>query len=361
MFFTFIFLLSANAFLFPYPSKNVPGGFKPNYGFSYSFENASWYGLDSKQAYIQLLDCCNFKWVRLPFFWDKDPSTHSVRSGQYELGNIEDLEFAIAEAKKRNIGVIVALGLKTPYFPEYHLPQNLISQLKFGETINLSHPVTAEVLEIDKKLVERLSKHENIIYWQIENEPFLANINNWKIDKSVVAAEAEIVRQSDPKKRPLILSHVGPSIIDSKWKSLVPILDKGDALGVNVYFKTQGVALVAFKLFGKNIEVPWPKGFVWPVQSWYFLSPNFESMKKKLSLQDKKLFVMELQADPYIRTLDDARRKEFYFSAEDVKKGDKYIRDSRVEFVGLWGSAFWLFREKLGDESWLNTVIGITR
>ncbi len=57
-----------NAFLNPYPKKIVPLGFRPQYGFSYSFEQARWYGYDGRAAFTKLLDEAKFDWVRLPFF-----------------------------------------------------------------------------------------------------------------------------------------------------------------------------------------------------------------------------------------------------------------------------------------------------
>lgn len=346
-------LLITNAFLFPYPAKNVPDGPRPEYGFSYSFENAAWYGLDPKGAYQQLLDCCGFSWVRVPFYWNGKSSRGA--------GNIDDLEFAITEAKKRNIKVVVALGLKTPYYPEYHLPKKIAEKLEFGQTIDINHLVAKDVLAIDRQLVTELSKHDNVSYWQVENEPFLANINNWKIDKSLVEAEVETVRLADSGKRPIILTHVGPSAFDNKWKKLVPILKPGDVLGVNAYFKTQGVNLIAFSIGAKKLEIPWPEGFVWPVQSWVFFSPNFEGMRKSLGNSGIGLWVMEMQADPYVRTLDDANRAQHSFSASEVKKAAKFLRQSRIKSIGFWGAPFWLYREKLGDSSWKNSVLEITK
>ncbi len=341
-----------NAFLFPFPKKNVPNGPKPLYGFSYSFENTAWFGLDPKKTLIELYDCCKFSWVRLPFYWD----TMIDKNGELR---IEDLEFAITEAKKRNIKVVVTLGLKTPYYPEFHLPKHIQDQIKFGQIVDINHPVVQDLLKLDQKVVLELSRYDNIAYWQVENEPLLANINNIKINPNLIAAEVDLVRKTDPMKRPIILSHVGPSKFDNNWKMLLPILKPGDILGVNAYFKTQGVNLLAFGLFKHEFNIPWPNGFVWPVQSWYFLSPNFERLNKLLEERGNSLWVMELQADPYIRTLSDAKKNSFNFQADDIKKADIYIKKSRIKSIGFWGSSFWLYREKNGDSSWMRTVMEI--
>lgn len=340
--------------MFPYPKKNVPDGPKPQYGFSYSFENTAWYGLDTHKALTDLLDCCKFSWVRVPFYWDLMVD----ENGDLK---IDDLIFAISEAKKRNIKVVIALGLKTPYYPEYHLPKRISDQLNFGQTIDVNHSVVKELLLLDKKIVLALSKFDNIAYWQVENEPLLANINNIKIDPSLISAEANLVRQTDPLRRPIILSHVGPSVFDNKWRKLLPILKQGDVLGVNAYFKTQGVNLAEFSLLNHEYKIPWPNGFVWPVQSWYFLSPNYGNLEKDLEVRGNSLWVMEMQADPYIRTLPEANKKSYYFGTDDILKADKYLKQNRVKSIGLWGSSFWLYRDSIEDNSWINTVLDIVK
>lgn len=351
LFLIILILYIANAFLFPFPKKNVPEGFRPLYGTSYSFEQAGWYGYDGRAEFVKLLDEVKFDWVRLPFFWDQ------MVDGNGEFNkNFEDLEFAIEEAEKRDVKVIIALGLKTPYYPEYHLPKKIAAQMKFGEKIGAGHPVADDLIAIDREIVSRLSKHKNIAYWQIENEPYLANVNNWKIERSLILEEIKAVKGADEFKRPIILNHVGPPVFDREWKSLASLLGSGDVFGVNAYFKTQGINLFAFSIFSRDVNVPWPRFLIWPVQSWYVFSPNFESLNKQFESAGHDLWALEAQAEPYIRNLDDAKRNYGAFGVEDVAKVDEYLKSVRVKSVGFWGANYWIYREKLGDESWMDAV-----
>lgn len=352
--FVLLILYILNAFVNPFPKKNSVYGFKPKYGVSYSFEQASWYGLDSRVAYVELLDSARFDWVRLPFFWDQmvdekgEPKT-------------DDLEFAITEAGKRNIKVVIALGAKTPYYPEYHLPKHISEQVAFGDTISASHQIADDIIVINRKLVTKLSKYENISHWQVENEPFLANINNLKIDIDLLSKEVDVARRNDIGGRPVILSHVGPAVFDREWKELVGLLKEGDVLGVNAYFKTQGVNLFSFSLFGRVLTVPWPEKLVWPVQSWHGFSPNYESIRSDLEKRGIELWVLEMQAEPYIRTREYADRDRFFLKPDDIVSADEFLKSSRIESVGLWGSPFWLYRDSIGDKSWLETVSHVTK
>lgn len=352
LFFLLILAIIINAFLNPIPNKNIVEGFKPNYGVSYSFEQAGWYGLDPRKSYIELLDTFKFDWVRLPFFWDQMTD---------ESGNlkIDDLVFAIEQAQKRNVKVVIALGLKTPYYPEYHLPESISSQIQFADRIGLNHAVSDDLLALDRKLVTTLSKYDNISYWQVENEPYLANVNGWKIEEDLIAAEIDIVREADTKKRPIILNHVGPTIFDEQYKQLLPLLIPGDVFSVNAYFKTQGIYLISFEILNRKVNIEWPDWLVWPVQSWTFFSVDFEGLKKEVGGKGLKFWVLEMQAEPYIRDREYAQRRKLSFSGDDLIGADKFLRSYKIDSVGLWGAHFWQFRQKAGDSSWVDTVKGI--
>ena len=347
----------AQGFINPIPERKVDPNFKPQYGFSYSFEQAGWYGLDPRTDYLRLLDEFEFSWVRLPFFWDQTLlRSNQASEGQVDDLNLDDLKFAIEEAKKRNVGVIVAIGAKVPYFPEYHWPKEIASKVKFGERITINHPEAEEILEIDHKVVSELSQYDNIIYWQVENEPLIGNINKWKIDPSLVSAEVEFVRNSDPQKRPVILNHAATGFYDKSWRSLLSILKPGDVFAVNAFFKTKGKDLITAKIFGREIHILWPNHLVWPVHSWLWLSPNYQSIKNQVEERGLKFWILEMQAEPYIKKLEEADDSLLSFIPQDIKAADNFLRSYQVESVGLWGVHFWQFREKQGDNLWVGTA-----
>ena len=349
LFFLILTIYILNAFLNPIPKRNIIEGQVTKYGTSYSFEQAKWYGINPREGFVKLISEIKFDWVRLPFFWDQmsDPS-----------GNLQinDLRFAIEEADKRNIQVIVALGAKAPFYPEYHIPDTLKPKLRFGQTISADHPIAADILEIDKKVVKELSIYKNISHWQIENEPFLANVNGWKMDSDLLKAEVDVVRSADSLDRPIILNHVGPSFIDNKWKKLLPLLKPGDVLGVNAYFKTQGIYLYEGIIFGQSFKISWPRWFSWPVQSWMFLSPDFERIRKEIEARGMEFWVLEMQAEPYIRMLADASKNQPFYKSNDISKAQRYLVASGVKSIGFWGANFWQYRQKHGDSTWIDAV-----
>lgn len=350
-----IFAFFLNAFINPIPKKRVPAGFNPKYGVTYSFEQAGWYGLDARQAYIDLITNYEFDWVRLPFFWDQ---MMDAESGEFNQ-RFNDLKFAVEEAAKHDVEVIIALGAKTPYFPEYHWPKEISDEVGFGEVIDINHPVAKDILKIDKRVIEELSQYENIIFWQVENEPLIGNVNKWKIDSSLIAAEVEVVRKTDPKARPIILNHAATGFYDTSWHELLKILQPGDVFAVNAFFKTKGTDIVSTKIFGREMHILWPNHLVWPVHSWGIFSPDFASIKKKVEANGNELWVLEMQSEPYIKKLEEAEDPVLSYTPKDILAADSYLRLSGVSSIGFWGAHYWQFRQKLGDDSWLETVKSI--
>lgn len=352
--FLFFFLIIvvvyyANAFLNPIPKRRGAFEYRPLYGTSYSFEQASWYGLNPREEYLKVIGDYKFDWIRLPFFWNQMIDEHGKL-------NINDLEFAIAEARKRNVKVLVALGAKTPYYPEYHLPENIKNGLVYGQEIDLNSPVSSEILRTTQEVVKKLSRYDNISHWQVENEPLVGNVNRWKMSLELVRAEVDVVRKADFQKRPIILNHAATGFYDNSWKELLSILEPGDVFGVNAYFKTQGINILDFKSAGREVKLKWPKSFTWPVQSWTFISPSFENIKEEVEKKDVNLWVLEMQAEPYIRDESYFSRTDFPFKTQDIVKGNEFLKSYGIESIGLWGVHFWQFSEQRSDNSWVSTV-----
>lgn len=344
-----ILVVIVNAFLDPIPSRKSTNDFKPLYGVSYSFEQADWYGLDPREDYKKLLDEVKPDWVRLPFFWDQMVD----EGGSLK---IDDLKFAIEEAEKRDVKVVIALGAKTPYYPETHFPAEIKDQVKFGQRLTPDHPIVDELLNIDKKVVDELSEYPNISHWQVENEPLLGDPRGISVSVDLVKKEVEVVRNADPKKRPVILNHPAGWYFDRSWLDLLSILEVGDVYSTNAYFKTKGTHLFAAKVSGVELRIPWPDFFVWPVQPWPLLSPPYETFKKKAEERGVGFWVMEMQSEPYIREVKDAEKAVFHFSARDVEKGNSFLKSYGINSIGFWGAHFWQFRAKNGDNTWIDAV-----
>ncbi|MDP2632430.1 MAG: hypothetical protein Q8P25_01775, partial [Candidatus Curtissbacteria bacterium] len=90
------------------------------------------------------------------------------------------------------------------------------------------------------------------------------------------------------------------------------------------------------------------------------LSPDYGKLKDEVEKKGVKLWVLEMQADPYIRSLADANRQTYSFSSGDIARAASYLNSYGVESIGLWGAPFWMYRNSIGDDSWLDEVKRLT-
>src|SRR5687768_8175275 len=88
----------------------------PLIGVSFSQKRSEEMGVDWRKNYLALLDDMGIKAFRLMSYWD----VHEPRSGKT---NFRDLDWQIAEAKKRGATVSLAIGLRQPRWPECHQPK----------------------------------------------------------------------------------------------------------------------------------------------------------------------------------------------------------------------------------------------
>ena len=140
------------------------------WGVNFSQKHAKLLGLDWKETYLALLDDLKVKNIKVAAHWDLiEPS-----DGQFNLG---DLDWQIQEAEKRGAKIFLAIGMKTPRWPECHIPE---------WAANLSKKEQQErILEMLQILTRRYGDSAAIKYWQVENEPFFPFGDCPWVDKSI--------------------------------------------------------------------------------------------------------------------------------------------------------------------------------
>lgn len=320
-----------------------------SYGFSFAPHPYAVAGLDWKKSYIELLDRFNFKWVRIAFYWDQSTD----QAGNL---NLTDLTFQIEEAQKRNVSVIIAIGAKTPYYPEVYIPNHLTKDLKFGQELGNSAQIKKALLDVESNLIPKIATYSAITYWQVENEPYAGTRNNWTVGEDLLSEEIKVIKKNDPSKRPIILTHPGPFVWDHDWQKLLKHLAMGDVLAVNYFPKTRTPDVVTINLLGKDLKLIWPDFINIPVYIWGSISPDFEKVKNTVEAHGNKLWIMEMQAEPYLSEFKYARGKIFVFTPEDILKADLAIRKAGIHYIGFWGANWWLLSDKNGDSEWINMV-----
>ncbi len=327
----------------PIPKEKVA------YGFSFSPQIFNSVGLNWQESYVRLLDEFNWQWVRISFYWNQMIDENGKL-------NLADLWFQINEAHKRGVKVVLVVGAKAPFHPEVYVPESLTQKFRFGGIITAQSETGQALLNVEKKLIPIIATSSAITYWQVENEPFAGPVNNWRVDKSLLEEELRLIRELDLEKRPVILTHPSPYPFDKDWQYLVDLLEAGDILAVNYFPKTRTPDIINLNLWGKNLRLAWPAWINIPVYIWGPFSPDFAKTARFVQKQGKSLWIMEMQAEPYLTNFAQVKGKIFVFQPKDIIKSDLQIRKYQIENIGLWGAHWWLLAEQQDDQRWLEAV-----
>src|SRR3989344_357720 len=86
------------------------------WGVNFSQKQAEALGLDWQETYLALFDDLGVRNLKLITYWDlleKD-------EGQYDFG---DLDWQIEKANEYGVKALLVIGMKTPGWPECHIPE----------------------------------------------------------------------------------------------------------------------------------------------------------------------------------------------------------------------------------------------
>lgn len=282
-------------------------------GVSFSAEQAAWLGLNPAKVFGRLLTDYGFKTVRLAAQWN----TLEPELGQF---NFDQLDLLMSLSARYQARVMLAVGQKTPRWPECHLPK-WVKGLSEGER-------RAARLDYIRAVVERYRAHPALELWQVENEPFFRWFGDCpKMSQAEFAAELALVKKLDPR-HPTLTSDSGEL---SGWRKTARATDY---FGTTLY------------------RVVWNRWIGYWNYDW--LPPAF--YRAKFLLNGRPLatsFVTELQAEPWLpsgavsttplaaqwRSLDLAR----------LQNNIRYARRVGVARSYLWGAEWWLWLAGQGE------------
>ena len=296
----------------PVPEKIV-------YGMSFNTMYANELHLDWREVYDAILDDLGVRHLRLAAHWPMvEPSP-----GVY---NWTELDYQIERAEAVNADVIFAVGRRLPRWPECHVPE-------WGTNLSWEQQ-KEEIREYLKVVVERYKDSPSIIYWQVENEPYLevfAKEHCGELDEQFLIEEIELVRSLDPT-RPILVTDSGNLGLWAK------AYKHGDAFGTSVYVYFWNPELGQFK----TALPPW----------FYRVKENFI----KLFYGDKPTFLIELSAEPWLVEPIIDVDLETQYSRMDLQKINEiidYAAETRYDRQYLWGAEWWYWLKRQGhSEIW---------
>lgn len=303
--------------LFNWPVQTKNDDMK--FGVSFAHHHAESLELDWKETYLAILDDLKVDRMRIAAYWDRIEK----EDGSYDWS---DVDWQVEEAQKRDVDLILAFGVKTPRWPECHIPEFYKNNKEERENA---------LLVFEEVLLKRYKDYENIIYWQVENEPFLKFFGDCPedaVDPNLVDKEIALVRKIDPS-REIIVTDSGEL---SVW---LQAAERADVFGSTLY---------------RIIYKP-PFGYVE-----YPLGPNFFRLKALLArvvTGQKNFIISELQAEPWPKAwiLHVSVEEQFKtMNPELFKEIIEYTKKTNFSEAYLWGVEWWYWLKEKHDmpEMW---------
>lgn len=285
------------------------------WGVNFSKKQTEFLEIDSKEAYLALIEDLGFKNIKISVHWDlieKD-------KGVYDF---EELDWQIKKAEENNVNIILAIGMKTPRWPECHLPiwaRNMSKDEQQKEILNM--------LEV---VVKRYMDSSSLFSWQIENEVFLSfGACPW-VDESFFKKEIAFVKLID-KDHPIIVTDSGEL---SFWVRSSQV--GADTLGVTTYRKV-------WQNYLRNYIS-------------YVLPPIFYERRASLvsKVFHKEVIGTELQAEPWCANSimnSSLGEMEKTMNLEQFKKNISFAKKTGIKTFYFWGGEWWYYMKTVNKDS----------
>ncbi|QQG46404.1 MAG: EamA family transporter [Candidatus Niyogibacteria bacterium] len=266
-------------------------------------EGAYW-----RENYDAIIKELKPKRIRLIAYWD-------MIEREEDKFDFQNLDYQMDEAAFSGARVILAVGRKLPRWPECHEPE--------WARAKSSKLKAQSLLKYIEAVVNRYKNHPALLYWQVENEPFLKFGECPPLDKEFLDEEITLVKSLDSN-HPVLITDSGELGL---WFGAVK---RGDIFGTTMYRRIYNDTL----------------GFIE-----YHLPPEFFGLKEKIIRRltgehEKKFIVSELAAEPWLpeqlyETALDEQLK--YFDLDFFKNTIDYAKASGFDEYYLWGAEWWFW------------------
>ncbi len=291
------------------------------FGVSYSPGYAQYLGLNYQETYKKIIGELGFKYVRLMAQWDEIEK----EKGKYDFSQ---LDWLMNESEKHNIKVTLAVGRKTPRWPECHLP-DWAKQKDYQD-------YRVDLLKYIEAVVKRYKNYPSLEIWQVENEPFLSFGLCKPVSPIDLTEEINLVTKFDGGAHKIIITDSGEL---STWRKTALA---GDLFGTTLY------------------RTVWSKWFGYFNYDW--VPAIFYQAKLQLVGRNKnQSFVIELQGEPWLpdKSVHDTPLSEQAKSLDikRLKNNVAYSQKFGLPRSYLWGVEWWYWvQNNDNDGSFLEYV-----
>jgi hypothetical protein len=270
--------------------------------------------LDPDETYRAIIEDLRPNKIRLVAYWNRIEK----QPGEYDFS---DLKKQVEIADSNNIPIVIAVGRRVPRYPECHAPE-------WSETLPQGEQ-NKKILELIERTIGEFDQYQNVVGWQIENEPFLGSFGICPpLDEQFLAQEIDLARSLTNK---TILTTESGEL--SLWlkASKYP-----DVMGTTLY----RTVLVS----GTDIAV----NHVYP--SWYYRARS--NIVKSINDNIESVIVAELQGEPWTTkgiinsTQEDINRT---MSHNQFNKNIDFTERVGFPEVYWWGVEWWYYEKLKGE------------
>jgi hypothetical protein len=288
---------------------------KQEWGTDFSADAARGLGVEPEKVLTALLDDLKIKRFRIAAHWNQTEDT----PGGY---NFEELDKYISIIDTRGAKAIVSIGLKTPRWPECHIPD---------WARNLSKEKQQErILEYEKAVIEHYKDNPAVEMWQVENEPFVYfGTCPWK-DSAFLDKEIKTARSLDPTRKIMTTD-------SGEWSFWWNISHTpADIIGATMYRN------VFFGPLNRYITYPFR-----PIT--YARKAGLVSF-----FTGKRVWNSELQLEPWapraLRDTSDAEA-DLTMSLDKFREMISFAQSVSNERIYAWGAEWWYWRKFVKGDS----------
>jgi len=283
------------------------------WGVDFSQFQAKYLELDWKEVYSAIINDLGVKNIKIHTNW-------KLVEPEKDNYSFDDTDWQIQQAEQNNVKIIYVLGMKTGRWPECHIP---------AWAKNLSEKdQQSELLKYITEVVSRYKSSNAIVYWQVENEPFLqfGNCPIWYYDNDdFLKQEVALVKSLDYS-RQIIISDSGE---ESNWLSAATV---GDIVGTTMY---------------RNA---WPEGTdTFNTDSYTFLNPKAYTNKAQVikKMFNKDVIGIELQAEPWTPIMETSLEQQSETMTPDMFNQDvEFAKQSKLDKIYFWGVEWWYWMKE---------------
>jgi hypothetical protein len=327
-------------------------------GISFRPRQAQAFGLESRPS-LQALLAYPFQLIRLAAYWN----LIEPQPGRFE---IDELDWQIDAAEAAGKRIILCLGpVKAFGYPEFFVPGHVLpSPLPEHTRITPStHPaLLAAAEDFIYRLVERYTRREAIVAWQLEHEAVdpLGVEHSWRLDAAWVEKELEALRRADPS-RPALLNGFLPTSwlvrVSQWWRTR----DQGDSLDV-----AQRLAdMVGIDYYPRTALFPVGRATLYLDRGMSQLELDRRAAKLLAwaSAHGRRLLITEGQAEPWeTSTTPPSPSGQAMFSCMPEHVISNYnacVSTSALYAYLFWGAEYWLLRQRAGDTAYMRAFARI--